>query len=44
MILALMFFLAGAQMLCTSVLCEYVSRIYTDVQNRPYYIIGETLE
>jgi len=43
-IIALMFFLAGAQMLCIAVLCEYVSRIYTDVQNRPYYIVGETLE
>lgn len=43
-VIALMFFLAGAQMVCSSVLCEYVSRIYTDVQNRPYYIVGETLE
>ena len=43
-IIALMFFLAGAQILCIAVLCEYVSRIYTDVQNRPYYIVGETLE
>lgn len=44
LVIPLMFFLAGAQMVCTSVLCEYVSRIYTDVQNRPYYIVGETLE
>ena len=44
MVMALMFFLAGVQMLCTSVLCEYISRIYVEVQNRPYYIIGEILE
>ena len=41
---AIMFFLAGVQMLCTSILCEYVSRIYIEVQGRPYYIIGEVLE
>ena len=41
---ALMFFIAGVQMFCTSILCEYVSRIYVEVQNRPYYIIGEILE
>ena len=44
MVAALMFFLAGAQMLCTSILCEYISRIYIEVQNRPYFIIGEILE
>lgn len=41
---ALMFFIAGVQMFCTSILCEYVSRIYVEVQNRPYYIIDEILE
>lgn len=41
---ALFFILAGVQMLCTSILCEYVSRIHVEVQRRPYYIVGETLE
>ena len=41
---ALFFILAGVQMVCTSILCEYVSRIYVEVQRRPYYIIGEIVE
>jgi undecaprenyl-phosphate 4-deoxy-4-formamido-L-arabinose transferase len=41
---ALFFILAGVQMICTSIMCEYVSRIYTEVQRRPYYIVGEILE
>lgn len=44
MVAALMFFLTGIQMLCISVLCEYISRIYVEVQNRPYYIVGEVLD
>lgn len=44
MVAAIMFILAGVQMLCTSILCEYISRIYIEVQNRPYYIVGEILE
>lgn len=44
MVLALMFLIAGVQMFSTSILCEYVSRIYTETQNRPYYIVGEVLE
>ncbi len=41
---ALFFVLAGVQMICISILCEYVSRIYTEVQRRPYYIVGEVIE
>jgi undecaprenyl-phosphate 4-deoxy-4-formamido-L-arabinose transferase len=41
---ALFFVLAGVQMLCTSILCEYISRIHVEVQQRPYYIVGETLD
>lgn len=41
---ALFFILAGVQMICTSIMCEYVSRIYTEVQRRPYYIVGEVVE
>ncbi len=41
---ALFFFLGGVQMICTSILCEYISRIYVEVQRRPYYIVGETIE
>ena len=41
---AIFFVLAGVQMICTSILCEYISRIYTEVQRRPYYIVGEVIE
>ena len=41
---ALFFFLGGVQLLCTSILCEYVSRIYAEVQDRPYYIVGQVVE
>lgn len=41
---ALFFFLGGVQLICTSIMCEYVSRIYSEVQNRPYYIVGEVIE
>lgn len=41
---ALFFFVAGVQMLCISILCEYASRIYLEVQGRPYYLIGEVLD
>jgi len=41
---SLFFILAGVQMICISIMCEYVSRIYTEVQGRPYYIIDEVVE
>lgn len=41
---ALFFFLVGVQLICTSIMCEYVSRIYSEVQGRPYYIVGDVLE
>jgi undecaprenyl-phosphate 4-deoxy-4-formamido-L-arabinose transferase len=44
MVAALFFILAGVQMFCTAILCEYISRIYKEVQDRPYYIVGEVIE
>lgn len=41
---ALLFLLAGVQMLCISLLCQYISRIYVEVQNRPYFIVDEICE
>jgi undecaprenyl-phosphate 4-deoxy-4-formamido-L-arabinose transferase len=43
-VVAIFFVLAGVQMIATSVLCEYVSRIYKEVQARPYYIIDRVYE
>ena len=40
-VVALFLVLAGVQILCTSVLCAYISRIFQEVQQRPYYILGE---
>ena len=39
---AIFFVLMGMQMLATAVMCEYISRIYTEVQRRPFYIVRET--
>lgn len=41
---ALFFFLVGVQILCTSVLCAYISRTYREVQHRPYYIVQQVVE
>lgn len=41
---ALFFMLAGVQMIATGLLCEYVSRIFIEVQGKPYYVIKEILE
>lgn len=41
---AIFFFLAGVQMITTGLMCEYISRIYIEVQHKPYYIVKEELE
>jgi undecaprenyl-phosphate 4-deoxy-4-formamido-L-arabinose transferase len=41
---ALFFFLAGVQMIAMGLVCEYVSRIYIEVQNRPYYVVKDVIE
>ena len=41
---ALFFFLAGIQMVATGLMCEYISRIYTEVQARPYFVVREVIE
>ncbi|MBI1317961.1 MAG: glycosyltransferase [Candidatus Hydrogenedens sp.] len=43
MIMALSFFLSGVQLIAMGFLCEYVSRIYVEVQDKPYFIIKEEL-
>jgi undecaprenyl-phosphate 4-deoxy-4-formamido-L-arabinose transferase len=43
-VLALVFVLNGVTLTCISILCEYISRIYIEVQGRPYFIVGEKLE
>jgi undecaprenyl-phosphate 4-deoxy-4-formamido-L-arabinose transferase len=41
---AIFFFLVGVQMIATGVMCEYVARIFIEVQNKPYYVVKDVLE
>jgi undecaprenyl-phosphate 4-deoxy-4-formamido-L-arabinose transferase len=41
---ALFFFLAGVQMVATGLMCEYISRIYTEVQGRPYFVVRNVID
>ena len=43
-IMAALFVLTGVQMFTTAIMCEYISRIYTEVQRRPYYLIRDVLQ
>ena len=42
--MCVMIFLGGIQMLCLGVLGQYMSRMYTEMKQRPLYIIRETSE
>ena len=41
---AIFFVIAGVQLIATGLMCEYVSRIFIEVQNRPYYVVREVVE
>lgn len=43
-VVAIFFFLAGVQMVATGLMCEYVSRLYIEVQRKPYYVVREEIE
>jgi undecaprenyl-phosphate 4-deoxy-4-formamido-L-arabinose transferase len=43
-IAALFFFLSGVQLLAAEVVCEYVGRIYAEVQDKPLFIVKEIIE
>jgi undecaprenyl-phosphate 4-deoxy-4-formamido-L-arabinose transferase len=43
-VVAIFFFLAGVQMVATGLMCEYVSRLYIEVQRKPYYVVREEVE
>jgi len=41
---ALFFIIAGVHMITMGLMCEYVGRIFIEVQNKPYYIVKEVIE
>ena len=41
---ALFFLISGVQLIATGLMCEYVGRIFVEVQNKPYYVVKEVLE
>ncbi len=43
-VVAIFFFLAGVQMISTAVMCQYISRIYTEVQRRPCFGVQHIIE
>jgi undecaprenyl-phosphate 4-deoxy-4-formamido-L-arabinose transferase len=43
-VIALFFFLAGVQMVAIGLMCEYIGRLYVEVQRKPYFIIRDELE
>ncbi|MBX7256418.1 MAG: glycosyltransferase [Candidatus Hydrogenedentes bacterium] len=43
-VIAVLLFLQGVHLISMGLICEYISRIYIEVQNRPYYIIKDIIE
>ena len=43
-VVAVSFVLAGIQLAAMGLMCEYVGRIYVEVQRKPYYIIRDEIE
>jgi len=43
-VVAVFFLLSGCQLVATGLMCEYISRIYVEVQAKPYFVIQEELD
>ena len=43
-VIALFFLLMGVHMVAMGFVCEYIGRIYAEVQRKPYYIVKEIIE
>ena len=43
-VVAVFFVLSGVQLIATGLMCEYISRIYIEVQGRPYYVVKDADE
>ncbi|NUM52540.1 MAG: glycosyltransferase [Candidatus Hydrogenedentes bacterium] len=40
-VVAAFFVLSGVQLIATGLMCEYIARIYIEVQNRPYFVVKD---
>ncbi len=40
-VVALFFFCSGVQLVATGMMCEYIGRIFVEVQRRPYFVVAE---
>ena len=40
-VVALFFFCTGVQLVATGLMCQYIGRIFVEVQQRPYFVIRE---
>jgi len=43
-VVAIFFFLSGCQLVATGLMCEYIGRIYVEVQAKPYFVVREELD
>lgn len=43
-VMALLLILSGTQLVAAGIICEYISRILVEVQNKPYYVIDRLIE
>ena len=43
-VMAVLFFLTGVQMASLGFVCEYIARIFVEVQSKPYFVIKEVIE
>jgi undecaprenyl-phosphate 4-deoxy-4-formamido-L-arabinose transferase len=43
-VVAVFFLLAGVQLIATGLMCEYIGRIYIEVQRKPYFVVHEEVD
>lgn len=43
-VMALLFILGGTQLVAVGIMCEYISRIFDEVQGKPYYVVARLIE
>lgn len=43
-VMAIVFVLTGVQLIASGIMCEYIGRIFNEVQRKPYFIVRDVLE